>query len=172
MKNQQKIHHDMALSIDGMGIVFYSTHAMKDIAEGEDYFSKEFSTPEQVASHIKKGDITGVNTGSGGEYTLRFRDGYPDHQIDENYPICVRLALEIKGGNLCVIDLFWLMEWSRDCPAEQQIEIEDGIYHVTLSTAQPKSGIWGDDQIIYVYLNKLEKIPKLTWMGVPQLYRD
>lgn len=172
MNKQNKIYHDMALGLDGMGIVFYSAHAVKDIAEGEDYLEKEFSTPEQVACHIKKGDIIGFNTGSGGEYTLRFREGYPDNKIDKQYPISIRLAIDIKGGKLCVIDLFWLMDWNKDCPSEQQIELEDGIYHVTLCTAKPESGIWGDDQVIYVYLNKLEEMPKLTWTGVPQLYRD
>jgi hypothetical protein len=79
------------------------------------------------------------------------------------------LAINVVGGKLSVVDLFWLMDWSKDCPVEQQLSIEDAVYHLTISTAKPKSGIWGDNQEIYIHLNRLEEMPELTWPGVPQL---
>lgn len=168
--NQKNIDYDVEVVIDGMGFVLYSEGVVKNIMEGEDFFNREYATPEQVASHIKKGDIVGFNTGSGGKFNIKFRTGYPSIEIDEKYPISIRLAIDVKGGKLSIIDLFWLMEWSSDCPAEQQIDIEDGVYHMTISTARPKSNIWGDDQDIYIYLNKIEKMPELTWTGVPELF--
>lgn len=168
--NQKNIDYDVEVVIDGMGFVLYSEGVVKNIREGEDFFNREYATPEQVASHIKKGDIVGFNTGSGGKFNIKFRTGYPSIEIDEKYPISIRLAIDVKGGKLSIIDLFWLMEWSSDCPAEQQIDIEDGVYHMTISTARPKSNIWGDDQDIYIYLNKIEKMPELTWTGVPELF--
>lgn len=170
MNKQNDINYDMDLTIDGIGIVLYSDGFTKKIKDGEDFFSKEFSTPEQVTEHIKKGDIIGFNTGSSGSYCIKFRSGYPNEKIEEEFPVSIRLAINVKGGKLSVIDLFWLMEWSHDCPKEQQLLIDDGIYHLTVSTIKPKSGIWGDNQEIYIFLNKLIEMPELTWTGVPQLF--
>lgn len=85
---------DVELCIEGMGIVFYSPATTKNIPEGIDFFKTEYSKPEDVAAHIKKGDVVGFCTGS---------------------------------------------------------------------------GIWGDSQTIYVYLNRLDEMPALNWQGVPQL---
>lgn len=164
-----KIYYDLDLDIDGMGLVLYSEGAVQDLVEGENFFEREYSTPQQVAAHIKKGDIVGFCTGSGGRYHIKFREGYPDESVSGQYPVGIRLALEVKGGKISIIDLFWLMEWTRDCPKEQQLCVEDGIYHLTVLTARPASGIWGDDQEIYVYMQKLDAMPELTWDGVPQL---
>lgn len=131
------------LNIDGMGLVLYSEGAVQDLVEGENFFQRDYATPQQVAAHIKKGDIVGFCTGSGGRYHVKFRDGYPDESLIEQYPVAIRLALDVKGGKISIIDLFWLTEWSRDCPREQQLCVEDGIYHLTVATAKPASGIWG-----------------------------
>lgn len=172
MFEQKELNYDVELILDGIGIVLYSEGAVKDIEEGANYFNKEYATPNQVASHIKKGDIVGFCTGTGGVFNLKFRTGYPSEDIDKNFPISIRLAIDVKGGKICVIDLFWLMEWSDECPPEQQILIDDGIYHMTVSTAKPKSGIWGDSQDIYIYLNRIAKMPELTWDGVPELFEN
>ena len=64
------------------------------------------------------------------------------------------------------------MEWSGTAPEEQQIELEDGFYHLTVLTRLPDSGYWGGEQTIYIYFNKLDAMPQLTWKGVPQLFTD
>lgn len=168
----EKINFDIDLSIDGMGIVFYSDGAVKNIKRGEDFLENEYGDPNQVAEHIRKGDIVGFCTGSGGEYILKFRDGYPSDEIDEQYPISIRLAIVIEGGRLCIKDLFWLMDWNPECPEDQQIKLGNGVYHITLNTKLPESGVYGDDQEIYVYLNKVDKMPELMWEGVPQLFQE
>lgn len=164
------LEYDLEMQIEGMGFVLYSKEAVKNIKEGENFFGKEYATPEQVASHIRKGDIVGFNTGSGGTYNVKFRTGYPSREIDEKYPISIRLAIDVKGGEIAIVDLFWLMDWCSECPTEQRIAVDDGIYHLTVLTAKPQSNIWGDHQDIYIYLNKLEKMPELTWTGVPALF--
>lgn len=164
------LHYDLEMQIEGMGFVLYSKGAVLNIKEGDNFFDREFASPEQVASHIRRGDIVGFNTGSGGTYNIKFRTGYPSKKIDDEYPISIRLAIDVKGGEISIIDLFWLMEWSDECPAEQRISVDDGIYHLTISTAKPRSNIWGDHQDIYIYLNKLETMPELTWTGVPALF--
>lgn len=165
------VEKDIHIEIEGMGIVMYSPKTVEEIPEGYDYLSKEYNAPAQVAEHLKKGDMVGFCTGSGGSYTLKIREGYPTEEIEENYPISIRLGIDVQDDEICFIDLFWLMEWYDDCPKEQCLKIEKGYYHVTLSTGKPASGIWGDDQVIYVYLNKLPAMPELTWQGVPQLFK-
>jgi len=45
---------DILLTIDGMGIVLYSNKALNNIEEGENYFIKEFDSPQKVSKHILK----------------------------------------------------------------------------------------------------------------------
>ena len=166
MKFEEK---DIHLVIDGMGIVFYSPKTNQNILEGSNFFDEEYSKPEDVARHIKKGDVVGFCTGSSGEFIIKFREGYPEETLLAEYPVSIRLGVDIQDETLCVIDLFWLMEWSSECPLEQTISIDSGYYHITVCTRKPDSGIWGDQQIIFVYLNKLDSMPELTWPGVPLL---
>lgn len=158
---------DINIYISGMGIVFHSGGILKEVKEGQNFFQTDFNQPEQVVAHIKKGDIVGFCTGSGGDYTLKFREGYPDSDIVKRYPMGARLAIIIDDGKLYIKDLFELMDWSSDC--ENILELENGVYHITLCTQVPKSGIYGDDQEIYVYLQELDEMPLLAWEGVPQL---
>ena len=72
---------DIDLMIDGMGIVFYSPETNKDIPEGYDFFGKEYEKPEDVVKHIKMGDVVGFCTGTGGNFTLKFREGYPNEEL-------------------------------------------------------------------------------------------
>ncbi|WP_317368834.1 hypothetical protein [uncultured Tyzzerella sp.] len=167
-----KIYKNIELDIDGMGIVIYSNKNMSYVNEGEDFFKKEFSTPTKVVEHIKKGDIVGFNTGSGGKYNIKIREGYPSEGINNEFPVSIRLAIDVKGNVLSFIDLYWLTEWSNNIPEEQQIFVEEGIYHLTILTMKPISGIWGDNQDIYIYMNKINCMPELNWNGVPQLFTD
>ena len=164
------VNKEIFLEIEGMGIVFYSNEAMADIAEGDNFFNKEFASPQNVAEHIKKGDIIGVNVGSSGSYYLHIRQGYPSEEMIRDYPIGVRLALNVIGDRVSFIDLYWLMEWSEFVPEEQTIEIEEGIYHISIVTRKPMSGVWGDNQDIYIYFEKIAKMPELTWDSVPLLF--
>ena len=166
------IEKDINIEIEGMGIVMYSPKTVEGIPEGYDYLKNEYSIPRQVAEHLRKGDMVGFCTGSGGNYILKVREGYPTNEMDEQYPISIRLGIDVQDNKICFTDLFWLMEWYDDCPVEQSIELEKGYYHITLLTCKPASGIWGDNQIIYVYLNKLPSMPDLTWQGVPELFTD
>jgi hypothetical protein len=168
----ETIQQDIALSTEGMGIAIYSKGCMSGVETGADFFSSDFADPRAMAAHIRKGDITGFCTGSGGDFLLKIREGYPDAQCMEAYPIAVRLGLEVREHTVSFIDLFWLMDWDPEVPAEQQITLEDGFYHLTVLTRKPESGIWGEDQTIYLFFKKLDAMPELSWNSVPQLFRD
>ncbi|RKM58186.1 hypothetical protein D6853_01210 [Butyrivibrio sp. X503] len=157
------------ISTDGPGIVLYSDKAIK-CSEGEDFFSKEFNTPEKVAEHLKKGDIIGFNTGGPGQFVLKIREGYPSEQTISDYLTAIRLALEVIGGKVNIIDVYWLSEWSDEVPDEQTVAMEDGFYYVTVLTKKPSSGIYGDNQEILLYFKLIEEMPILTWTGIPQLF--
>lgn len=164
------IEKDIEIDIDGMGLVLYSGEAMKYVCKGENFFQEEFATPQKVAEHITKGDIVGFNTGTSGRFNIKIREGYPNSAVDEQFPISIRLAIDVKGNTMSIIDLFWLMDWCDDVPVEQQVQVEEGIYHLTILTRQPNSGIWGDNQDIYIFMNKLDEMPRMSWRGVPQLF--
>ena len=166
MKFKEK---DINLDIDGMGIVFYSPETNKNIPLGYNFLNEEYIEPEDVARHVKKGDVVGFCTGSPGNFMLKFREGYPGDKLLKEYLVAIRLGVDIQDEMLCVIDLFWLTKWDPECPDEQIIPIDSGYYHITLCTRKPDSGIWGCKQIIFVYLNKLDFMPALKWDGVPVL---
>lgn len=166
MKLKEK---DMHLSIDGMGIVFYSPETNRNIPKGCNFLKEEYTKPEDVAGHVKKGDVVGFCTGSPGTFTLKFREGYPKDTLLAEYPVAIRLGIDIQDEKLCAADLFWLAEWGTECPAEQIVPIAPGYYHITLCTRKPDSGIWGRGQVIFVYLNQLDAMPELKWPGVPML---
>ena len=162
---------DIKLMIDGMGIVMYSPKTVEGIESGYNYLKNEYTEPQQVAEHILKGDMVGFCTGTGGYFTLKIRNGYPAENEYEKYSVGIRLGIEVRDETICFIDLFWLSEWEDDfCPPKQRIHIPNGYYHVTILTRKPKSGIWGDNQEICVYLNPLNEMPELKWNGVPMLF--
>lgn len=58
------------LDIEGLGIIFYSPHAVKHIEEEEDYLGEHYWMPEDVLKHIYEGSIVGVATGTPGIFHL------------------------------------------------------------------------------------------------------
>ena len=84
------------LSIDGMGIVLFSAEVMKSVIPGSNFLKEEFTVPEQVGAHIRKGDITAFCTGTGGDFTLWFRTGYPDSNAEKEFPVICREICHIN----------------------------------------------------------------------------
>lgn len=181
----ETLNKDMMLSPDGLGIVFYSEGAVKNIPIGEDFLNKEYWETEKVAAHIKKGDIVSICTeGDADTFDLRFRSGYPDAEIAEKYPAHLQLNIEVKGNVINVIDLYWLMDWNNYCPAEQQIEIEPGFYQMTFCgeppareaektlTEEEYDEYMDKPRIIYIFMNKVEAMPECDCKGVPYIYWD
>ena len=102
------------LSIDGMGIVLFSPEVMRYVVPGSDFLTEEFTNPKQVGEHIRKGDITAFCTGTGGDFILWLRSGYPDSNVEKEFPAMIRLVVEVRGGSLQFGDLFWLSDWNPD----------------------------------------------------------
>jgi len=160
---------DIALTIAGMGIIMYSPVFAEHISEGEDYFTSHYSDERSVQEHIQKGTIVGFATGSPGIYVLKFHSGYPDDDLLKACDYKYRLGLTVSGGFICVRDLFDLIQWARECPQSHRLILDDGYYHVTLCSNRPPSGILGDNQVIDVYMQKLDRFPELLKEGIPSL---
>lgn len=182
----ETIKKDITLQLDGLGIVFYSEGAVKNIPVGMDFLTEEFWKPEKVEEHNKKGDIVGFCTeGDADTFELRFRGGQPDDEIIRNHPAQLQLGIEVMGTAINVMDLYWLSELSEadfTCPKEQQIELEAGFYSM-LFYADPPARYMEDklsdedyddyidkNRIIYVYLLKQESMPECKFSGVPSIY--
>jgi hypothetical protein len=163
------IDYSMQFEIAGMGFIAYSPAATNQIAEGEDYFSASYSSPEDVAKHLMAGTIVGFCTGSPGSYTLRLLSGYPTNEIVSKYQHAIRLAIQVQDGKICFRDLFDLMQWTRTCPDEHCLKVENGWYHLTVCTNVPESGRFGDNQRITIWMNSVEDKPAIRWDGVPNL---
>lgn len=160
------------LEIDGPGIVFFSAETMKAVIPYTDFLTEEFTSPQQIANHIKKGDITAFCTGTSGSFDLYFFMGYPTADIQEKFPVSIRLALDVQGDSIQFCDLFWLSDWDTDFPQNQMIALPNGYYEMTVCTCLPETGYWGDEQTIYIYFNKVDQMPELTWTGVPYLFTE
>lgn len=160
---------EILLTIAGLGIIFYSPKFAEHIKEGEDYLSSSYTTEEQVQAHIQQGTIVGFGTGSPGIFRLKFHSGYPDNSKLEQAPFKLRLGLRCEGTRVCFRDLYDLMDWRHECALAQSIDLDDGIYHITLCSFLPPSGILGNNQVIDVYLHKLNYFPELSKQGIPTL---
>ena len=159
---------EITLDVSGMGIIIFSEYAVEHIKEGEDYFSTNYQTGEQVLNHVYQGTIVGFCTSSPGTYILKVKEGYPEESILTKADYKLRLGIQIKGSKVHFKDLFALMDWMEGFyPEENSVEIEDGYYHITLHGNKTCSGILGDNQVIYVYFNKLNSMPELKYNGVP-----
>jgi len=159
----------LRLEIQGLGIVLYSPFSVRAIREGEDFLSKHYLHARDVIPHIEKGSIVGFGTGSPGIFNIDFFAGYPKEEFLNSQDFKLRLGLEVRNRTVCIRDLYDLMRWTTLCPKAQQIELEDGYYHLTVCSELPESGTLGDDQPIAVFLKQLEQLPELHYQGVPTL---
>lgn len=159
----------MKLQICGLGIVIYSPAAVTHIAQGENYLESHYLRDEDVQEHLQKGSLIGFGTGSPGRFRIRFYADYPAPSTAVQYDHQVRLGLVAAGGVVCVRDLYDLLEWDSACPRGQSLEVTDGIYHVTVCTRVPGSGVLGDDQVIDIFLRPVDRFPDLQKAGIPTL---
>jgi len=160
---------EIDLEISGLGIILYSPASAAHIVEGSNYLRAHYVEPTEVQRHIQNGTIVGFGTASPGNFSLRFLSGYPTDARLLQARFKLRLGIRCEGGKVCCRDLYDLICWQPECPPEQMIDVDDGIYHLTLCSDRPPSGRLGDGQIIDIYLAQLEEFPQLATEGIPTL---
>ena len=160
---------EITLSVGGFGIIFYSPQSVSHIAEGDDYFTNSYSSEVDVQVHIQAGTLVGFSVGESGEYALKFRAGYPDEDMTNKADFKYRLAVKVTDNKLVFRDMYDLTYWRPHDDESQVLHLRNGIYHVTLLTSIPQSGIIGDHQEIWVFFQKLEAMPALSKVGMPYL---
>ncbi|MGN6696206.1 MAG: hypothetical protein ACTHN0_18650 [Aquihabitans sp.] len=159
---------ELVLDIVGLGIVLYSPSAAQAIVDGENYLEAHYWSAEDVVPHLMEGSIIGFGTGGPGTFVMRLRAGYPDAGAVAEADFTLRLGLR-SDGVVVFRDLYDLVDWDASYSHEQAIPLGPGIYHVTLCTRLPPSGLVGDVQEIDVYFNAVEDFPDLAYAGVPSL---
>lgn len=163
------IPKELVLDISGLGIVFFSPELVRHIPEGSNYLATSYTTERQVQSHIQAGTVVGFGTGTPGVFILRCQTGYPEESQLLKSEFKLRLGLRCAGGTVCFRDLYDLSEWHSSYDHDKTIKLDDGIYHVTLCSDVPESGVLGDRQIIEMYFQKLDAFPRLSTQGIPTL---
>lgn len=166
------VEKDIIIDIDGLGIAFYSPKTVSYIKKDYDFLNNEFMKPEDIANHIMKCDISAFCTGSPGKFILKIRKGNPSNEKYNEYDIVTRLGINVKDNRINFVDLFWLSSWDTDVSSEQTIELDNGYYYITAMTKIPESKKYGDNQIIYLYFDKVNSKPKLKYYGAPILFKD
>ena len=169
LKVNMQVDNNIVLEIKGLGIIMYSESSAAHIKIGEDYFTNHFQAPSDVLKHIYNGTIVGFGTGTSGKFILNINDGYPDEKELKNSEYKLRLCIVINDGKIIFRDLYDLFEWNPAYSKKKSFEIDNGIYHITLCTNTPQSGILGDNQVISIFLKKLYELPSLKYEGVPIL---
>lgn len=158
------------LEAQGFGFILCSPFATADISDGEDFLESNFEQPSDVEKLAKECSIVGVSTGSPGNFLFEIYYGYPTDDTLEKFEFRLRLGVEVRGKLLEIRDLFDLMDWTKNCPKEQTIKLnDDGFYHITLLSKLPKSGLLGDKQKVLVFLHHLDSKPDVDVKGVPTL---
>jgi hypothetical protein len=113
--------------------------------------------------------LPGFCTGSPGRYLVSVFSGIPPTGAVESAQFALRLGIEVRGGRIHFRDLYDLMRWNPKTPDAQVVSFEDGFYAVTVLSSLPSSGIAGEAQQIYIYLEATTSKPTLNWDGVPLL---
>lgn len=159
----------LTVEIAGIGFILYSPFAVAGIAPGSNYLEDHYWDPSEVARHVREGTIAGFGTGSSGTYRIHVYAGEPTLALLAQYPWLIRLGLRVEDGAICIRDLYDLMDWDPQCPAEQILAVESGNYRVTVGSRPPDSGVIGDHQEVVICLEPVPELPALTWEGVPYL---
>jgi hypothetical protein len=98
-----------------------------------------------------------------------FERGCPDKALMAESSAAVSLGIEIRGGAMCIKDVFVLSERNAGCPQEQIFYLKDGFCGLTVLTKRLPSGRWGDSRQVYLFMNSCRKMPKHLWKGVARL---
>ena len=157
------------LQINGLGMIMYSPKSVTHISPGENYFKSNFGSGDQAMEHLKKGSILGLNTGTG-DFNINVFWHPPPAKIAPD-DIVLAFAIIVDGGAIIFRDLEDLTEWEPMPPPNQTVMANDGIYHLTLWTRTPHSGIIGDNQDIDVFIKPIDKFPsRFGYTGVPSIF--
>src|SRR5215213_10277023 len=116
----------ISLTIEGLGIIFYSPSAASHIAPGEDYLESHFWEPEEVARHVNECRISAFGTGSPGCFVLELYDGPIDSPALARSKASARLGIEVQDERICFRDLYELIAWTPEYPATQTVNMPNG----------------------------------------------
>jgi hypothetical protein len=159
----------MNLCISGVGIIFYSPWGVAHIPAGANYLETSFMEATDVSRQVNSGQIAAFCTGTPGDFEVHFPSGSLDEEAVRTAEFKVRLALEVRDGCVCFRDLYELLVWNPEEPPDQQLEVANGFYRVTVYSSTPEHGVLGEEQQIYVHFERQSEAFAVHHEGVPML---
>jgi hypothetical protein len=152
----------------GLHILLYSPHALSELEAGGDY-GRHFPDGADLVDYInacKMGAI-GIRWPAR-EYWLHF-SATMDHSVIARASDHVRMGVTVSGQVLCVRASDDLFKWSTECPNEQLITLEDGVYEVTACMVPYD----GEGPVrIYLHFAPTPARPELGYDRVPELFGE
>lgn len=135
----------------------------------ETYLLAHYNTPKDVIKYIYEGSIVGIGTRTPGNFNICvYQERYPN--IEEIKPeYALKLCLQVTDNIVYFRDLYVLLRWEKESCEDVNIDIENGLYEIIVWSWLPASGMRGDNQLIEMYFNKVDHLPKLHYKGVPSL---
>ncbi len=161
---------DINLEVTGMGMILYSDHAVVKIKKGDNFFADSYSTVEDVLKEVNSGKIVGICLETPGQYIIKVREGFPSDELIDNSKFKLRLSIEVDEQNrIYVRNLDDLSDWEAACDSSQIVDVEKGYYTVLLLSNMPNIGYFGDEQEIYMYLERDDVFITPHFKGIPNL---
>jgi hypothetical protein len=154
------------LSNPGLMILFHSPSAARQMEEGGDYRT-HFPDGRDIVDQLNAGRFGAFGTRfPDADYWLHFSSTM-DHSVIARASDHVMFGLEGDADQLCVRAGDDLFSWRGQCPGEQLISIESGVYAVTACMLP----VGGDGPIrIYMHFAHTFAKPELGYDRVPELY--
>lgn len=159
------------IEIDGLGFIIYSEGATNHIKENENYLENSFTRGKDVIGSINRGEIIGISTGSSGECVFEFREGEPKPNFYENHDFAFQVPLNVEGGKIIIRDLYDLLNWTKEVPSNQVLEVEDGLYSIIVVGSLQDVDYCLRTKDIYLFLVKDDDAFMAQWNEIPCLFR-
>ena len=150
----------------GLQILLYSPAALSELESGCDY-GRRFPDGKDTVDYINECRIGAIGTRwPRQEYWLHFSSSM-DQGVIARASDHARLGVVVSEGQLCVRGGDDLFRWQPQCPNEQLITVENGIYNVTACMLP----FGGEGPVrIYLHFAATTARPELGYADVPELF--
>ncbi len=154
------------LASPGLQILLYSPFVAVELEDGGMY-AKHFPDGKDLVDYMNECRFAALAMRwPGRDYWLHFSTTM-DHSVIARASDHVRLGIQVADQQLCVRGSDDLHGWRRECPNEQLVTVEDGIYDVTACMVPYN----GDGPLrIYLHLAPAVAMPELGYGRVPELF--
>jgi hypothetical protein len=156
------------LANPGLHILVFSPEVLADLDNGGDY-ARHFPDGKDLVDYVNECRMAAIGVRwPQAEYWLHFSSTM-DHSVIRRASDHVRLGIEVRGGQLSVRAGDDLFRWSKRCPDDQLVSLDDGFYEMT-ACMMPEE----DARSLRIYLHLAQRAarPELGYQYVPELFGE